>query len=82
VPSPVPDLRRSALIRDAASFDNVVRGGALQKQGMPGWDDLLSDADVEKIRANVISVARAAYAAQQQGAAAAPAAPAAKTGHL
>ena len=82
VPSPVPDLRRSALIRDAASFDNVVRGGALQKQGMPSWDDLLSDADVEKIRANLISVARDAYAAQRQGAAAAPAAPATKTGHL
>ncbi len=67
VPSPVPDLRRSALIRDAASFASVVRGGALEKQGMPSWDDLLSADDVEKIRADMISVAREAYAEQQKG---------------
>ncbi|HTQ35542.1 MAG TPA: PQQ-dependent dehydrogenase, methanol/ethanol family [Steroidobacteraceae bacterium] len=82
VPSPVPDLRRSAVVRDAAAFQNVVRGGALQKEGMPAWDDLLSEAEVEKIRANLVSVQRDAYAQQQKGAATAPAAPVVKQGHL
>ena len=82
---PVPDLRRSAVIRDAASFKAVVHDGGLQSRGMPPWDDRLSDAEVEQIRVNAISVARDAYAAQQKGAAAAaaPAAsPAMKEGHL
>jgi quinohemoprotein ethanol dehydrogenase len=81
--APVPDLRRSAVIRDAASFQSVVRGGALQPRGMPAWDDLLSEAQVEQIRAHLVAVARSAYEEQQKGApAAAPAAPALKEGHL
>ncbi len=79
---PVPDLRSSAMIAAAANFKSVVRDGALQPRGMPRWDDLLSEAEVEQIRAYVISVARQAYADQQKGAAAAPAAPAMKEGHL
>jgi quinohemoprotein ethanol dehydrogenase len=79
---PVPDLRRSAVIREAAAFKSVVHDGALQQRGMPPWNDLLSEAQVEQIRANAISVARAAYAEQQKGAGAAAAAPAMKEGHL
>jgi quinohemoprotein ethanol dehydrogenase len=81
--APVPDLRRSVMIRDAAVFASVVRGGSLQKRGMPAWDDLLSEAQVEQIRVHLVAQQRAAYEQQQKGAAAAPAAPAApKEGHL
>jgi quinohemoprotein ethanol dehydrogenase len=79
--SPVPDLRRSGVIRESAAFQSVVRGGALQKRGMSSWDDLLSEAEVEQIRAHVIAVAREAYAKQQGGAVAAPA-QGMKEGHL
>ncbi len=78
--SPVPDLTRSGVIRDAAAFQSVVRGGALQKRGMSSWDDLLTESQVEQIRAHLVSQQRAAFAAQ--GAAPAPAAAAAKEGHL
>jgi len=78
--APVPDLRRSGFIRDAAAFQSVVRGGLLEKHGMPSWDDLLSAAEVEQIRASVISVARDAYAKQQAGASSAPA-PVLREGH-
>ncbi len=78
---PVPDLRRSGVIRESVAFQAVVRGGALEKRGMSSWDDLLTEAEVEQIRTHLISVARAAYAGQQKGVAAAPA-PAVKEGHL
>ncbi len=77
----VPDLRRSGFIHDASAFESVVRGGALEKQGMPAWDDLLTSAQVEQIRDNMISVAREAYARQQAGAASAPAKVQFKEGH-
>lgn len=67
VPSPVPDLRRSPTIRDAVPFAAVVRDGALQTRGMPAWDDLLSDGQIEQLRAHLVEVARDAYAAQRQG---------------
>ncbi len=79
--APVPDLRRSGFIREAAAFQTVVRGGALEKRGMPSWDDLLTEAEVEQIRAHLVSVARDAYAKQQAGATIPPA-PALKEGHL
>ena len=62
--APVPDLRGSALLRDETAFQRVVRGGALQERGMPGWDDLLSEADVHRIRVWLIAVAAQAYEAQ------------------
>jgi quinohemoprotein ethanol dehydrogenase len=77
----VPDLRRSGFIRDAAAFQSVVRGGVLEKHGMPSWDDLLSAADVEQIRAHLIAVARDAYAKQQAGGAASAQATVLKEGH-
>jgi quinohemoprotein ethanol dehydrogenase len=79
---PVPDLRRSAMLASAATFASVVRGGALQPRGMPRWDDRLDEKQTEQIRAHLISITRQAYAEQQQGAAATPAAPVTKEGHL
>jgi hypothetical protein len=55
----VPDLRRSALLHDAAGFQSVVRGGLLQQRGMPRWDDLLTVDEVERIRMWLIAQARA-----------------------
>ncbi len=78
---PVPDLRRSGVIRESVAFQAVVRGGALEKRGMSSWDDLLTAAEVEQIRTHLISVARDAYASQQKGGTVAPA-PAVKEGHL
>jgi quinohemoprotein ethanol dehydrogenase len=80
--APVPDLRRSGIIRDKAAFASVVLGGALQQRGMPAWDDLLDATQTEQIRAHVVSVATQAYEAQQKGAAAAPAPAAPREGHL
>ncbi len=71
--APIPDLRRSGFIHDPAAFQSVVRGGTLEKQGMPSWDDLLTAPQVEQIRADVIAVARAAYAKQKAGVSSAPA---------
>jgi quinohemoprotein ethanol dehydrogenase len=64
----VPDLRRSGFIRAADAFQSVVRGGVLEKHGMPSWDDLLTASEVEQIRAYLVSVARDAYTKQQAGA--------------
>jgi mono/diheme cytochrome c family protein len=80
--APVPDLRRSLMIRDAKVFQDVVRGGTLQRRGMPAWDDLLSEAQVEQIRAHLIAQQRAAYEQQQSAAPPQPAAPTTKEGHL
>jgi quinohemoprotein ethanol dehydrogenase len=76
----VPDLRRSGFIHDPAAFQSVVRGGLLEKGGMPSWDDLLTSSEVEQIRANLISVARAAYAQQKTGVPGAPT-PVLREGH-
>jgi quinohemoprotein ethanol dehydrogenase len=78
--APVPDLRRSGFIHDSAAFESVVRGGALEKRGMPSWDDLLTSSQVEQIRSNLISVARDAYAKQKAGVAGS-AAPVLREGH-
>src|SRR5690606_33441323 len=82
VPSPVPDLRRSPMIRDAGPFASVVSNGALQMRGMPAWDDLLTAQQVEQIRAHVVATAREAWGAQQAGESPAAATPAASEGHL
>jgi quinohemoprotein ethanol dehydrogenase len=74
-PAPVSDLRRSTAATHAA-FKDIVLRGALQPRGMPSWDDLLTEQQVDQIHAYVISVARAAYAGEQK------AADAIKEGHL
>jgi quinohemoprotein ethanol dehydrogenase len=78
--SPVPDLRRSSAATHAA-FKEIVLRGALQPRGMPSFDDLLSEKDVEQIHAHIVSVARQAYADEQKAAPPTPAA-AVKEGHL
>ncbi len=50
----LPDLRHSALAGDAAAWRNVVMEGALQEQGMVSFAPILSDDDVEAIRAFVV----------------------------
>ena len=44
-----PDLRRSPIPQDRATFLQIVRGGALQEQGMPKFGEL-SDQKLEDIR--------------------------------
>ena len=44
-----PDLRRSAVPQDQASFEQVVRGGALEARGMPKYAEF-SDTKLEAIR--------------------------------
>ncbi len=44
-----PDLRRSAVPQDAATFAQVVRGGMLQARGMPRFEEL-SDRQLDDIR--------------------------------
>jgi alcohol dehydrogenase (cytochrome c)/quinohemoprotein ethanol dehydrogenase len=50
----LPDLRLSALNRDAAAWERVVRGGERQARGMVSFAEVLSPEDGEKIRAYVI----------------------------
>ena len=76
----VPDLRRSGFLHDPTAFQSVVRGGLLEKGGMPSWDDLLTAPEVEQIRASLISVTRDAYARQKAGVSG-TAAPVLKEGH-
>ncbi len=47
-PGLLPDLRRMAPGTDMA-FDDIVLRGLLRANGMPRWDDLLSEADVHAI---------------------------------
>jgi len=79
--SPVPDLRRMTAEKHAA-FKDIVLRGALQPRGMPRWDDLLSEQDVEHIHDFLISSQRAAFAGQQQSAPPAAGVPVLKEGHL
>jgi quinohemoprotein ethanol dehydrogenase len=44
-----PDLRRSATIQDHATFERIVRGGALETQGMPRFEEL-GEAELDDIR--------------------------------
>ena len=67
-----PDLRRMSPETHLA-FQSIVRGGALRPRGMPQWDDLFSEADVDAIHAFLIDEAWKAYRAERQGAAPAPA---------
>jgi quinohemoprotein ethanol dehydrogenase len=53
----VPDLRRSAFLPSKAGWKAVVIDGALEKNGMIGWKQWLSDDDAEAIRAYVSSQA-------------------------
>jgi mono/diheme cytochrome c family protein len=67
----LPDLRRSPITADAASWRRVVWDGANASRGMVGFRQWISEADMENIRAYVIQEARRF---QRVEAAAAPAA--------
>ncbi len=55
----VPDLRRSAVLTDPATWRQIVIGGILADQGMIGWSHLMTAAEAEEIRAYVGERARA-----------------------
>lgn len=61
-----PDLRRLSPATHAA-FKDIVLHGALRAAGMPQWDDVLSEKDVDDIHAYVIDEAWRAYRTQQTG---------------
>jgi quinohemoprotein ethanol dehydrogenase len=54
----IPDLRRSAMLTDKASWEQVVIGGALAERGMVSWAKFLTPAQGETIRAYVGEQAR------------------------
>jgi quinohemoprotein ethanol dehydrogenase len=60
----VPDLRRSPMIQDAASFRAIV-GGQRAEQGMPNFDKWITAADRDAIRAYVAREAKPLYDAEQ-----------------
>ena len=62
-----PDLRVTPLLRSAEGFRAVVLQGVLRPRGMPQWDDVLSAADTEDIRAYLIDQAWQAYHLRKTG---------------
>jgi len=59
-----PDLRRSPVVTDEATFSSVVRDGALLSRGMPRFGEL-SAGDVAAIRQYIIKRARESAADQK-----------------
>ena len=55
----VPDLRRSLILTDKSTWQQVVIGGAFEARGMVGWAKYLNPAQAETIRAYVGEQARA-----------------------
>ena len=53
----IPNLRYSAVTKDADLWQDVVRGGALAENGMPNFGDHFDAETVEAIRAYVIAEA-------------------------
>ena len=50
----IPDLRLSAITRDPAAWDKIVRGGERMPRGMVSFATEVSSEDSEKVRAYVI----------------------------
>jgi quinohemoprotein ethanol dehydrogenase len=48
-----------------AAFNQIVLGGILKQAGMPGWEGVLAQADVDAIHAYLISISWDAYNKQQ-----------------
>jgi quinohemoprotein ethanol dehydrogenase len=59
----LPDLRRSGALTNAAAFQVIVLGGALQTQGMASFRDYLQPDEAESIRAYLQGEAHALAAA-------------------
>ncbi|MBN8818280.1 MAG: PQQ-dependent dehydrogenase, methanol/ethanol family [Sphingomonas sp.] len=49
-----PDLRHSAALGDAKTWQAIVHDGALTANGMVGWSKVLSPSDIDAVRAYVI----------------------------
>jgi quinohemoprotein ethanol dehydrogenase len=67
----LPDLRRMSTATNAIFYEIVLRG-ALQPKGMGRWDDVLSQADAERIHAYIIDQSWKAFEGERsttQGAA-------------
>ncbi len=62
--SEAPDLRRMAPETHEA-FNQIVLGGILKNAGMPPWEGVLTQADVDAIHAYLISLSWDAYNKQQ-----------------
>ena len=54
----LPDLRYAGALVDSASWQSIVREGALASQGMVGFGRVVSESDAEAIRAFIIGEAR------------------------
>lgn len=50
----LPDLRRSGTLSDPKTWQSVVHDGALKANGMVGWSNVMSAAQIESIRHYVI----------------------------
>jgi len=57
----LPDLRKSTMLHDAGSWREVVLGGARRARGMPAFEEYLTPAAAEQLRAYVISRAAVLY---------------------
>ena len=58
-----PDLHRLTRAKHAL-FNDIVLKGLLRPLGMPQWDDVLSQNDVDAIHAYIISIEWDAYNAE------------------
>ena len=58
--APVADLRRMSR-ETHARFREIVMEGVYLPLGMPRWDDVLGEADVEAIHAYLIAISWEAY---------------------
>jgi PQQ-dependent dehydrogenase (methanol/ethanol family) len=67
--STFPDLRRAPALHSQELLDAIVLQGALSERGMASFREYLKDGDTVALRAYLISVADAALAQQQGGAA-------------
>ncbi len=63
----LPDLRWSDYSGDSVAWRDIVRGGILAEAGMIGFDNVLSDADAEAIRAYIVAQAHNAQAQATDG---------------
>jgi PQQ-dependent dehydrogenase (methanol/ethanol family) len=74
----LPDLRLSAVSRDAGAWERIVRGGERKDRGMVSFGTEVSSEESEKVRAYVIHRAHETRKIEQDAAAEAAAAAAAK----
>lgn len=51
----LPDLRHSAVLGDAETWQRIVHDGALAQNGMVGWSQIMSRSDIDSLRAYVVN---------------------------